>query len=40
MIPYIFEFQRKKWEDLWNLAEIEITEECGNFPNPANMDRP
>ena len=31
---------RSKWEDLWNLAEIGVTKEYGNFPNSTKMNKP
>ena len=40
LIYVIAKFQRSKWKDLWNLAEIEITEGYGNFSNSVNMNRP
>ena len=40
LIHVIAKFQRSNWKDLWNLAEIEITEGYGNFSNSVNMNRP
>ena len=32
-------FQKRKWNVLWNMAEIEITEGYANFSNSGNKDK-